>query len=180
MRPRGGTATRPAVRRGPLGLSLTSGALGAVGAGAVCTVISGLTAGPRGLGSALAAVLVVLVFFVPSLYFVEVANRTAPAMTLPAAITIYSLLMSWLGLLAFGTSVPDRLHQSSFAWTVIVATVGWLLTQATAVWRRRMPYLEIPLPGDAAVEGRADAHPAADGPAGDGPARDGSAVDHSP
>jgi ATP synthase protein I len=132
--------------RGPLGLSLSSGAAGAVGVGAVCVLVAGLTAGLRGLVSALAAEVVVLLFFVVSLYLVEVANRTAPAMTLPAGITVYSLLMSWLGLLAFGTSLPDRMHQSSFAWTVIAATLGWLLVQATAVWRRRTPYIEIDLP----------------------------------
>src|SRR4051812_30320398 len=122
--------------RSPLGLSLSAGAVGAVGVGALCTTVAGLSAGVRGLMSALVGLGIVLLFFVVSLYLVEVADRVAPAMTLPMGMTVYGGLMAWLGLLAFGTTLPDRLHQTSFAWAVIPATLGWVVIQATAVWRR--------------------------------------------
>jgi ATP synthase protein I len=137
---------RKADRRGPLGLSLSSGALGAGGVGVVCTVVAAAVAGVQGFASALGGVVLVLLFFVGSLYVVEVANRSAPALTLPVGMTVYSVLMSWLGLLAFGTSLPDRMHQASFAWTVIAATLGWLVVQAAAVWRSRAPYVVVDLP----------------------------------
>src|SRR3954470_13129093 len=140
----------PAAGRSPLGLSLSAGAVGAVGVGAVCTTVAGLSAGVHGLASALAGLGIVLLFFVVSLYLVEVADRVAPAMTLPVGMTVYGGLMSWLGLLAFGTSLPDRLHEASFAWTVIAATLGWLVIQATAVWRRRAPYVDVELPASEA------------------------------
>ncbi len=139
-------------RRGPLGLSLSSGVLGAVGVGLPCLIVAGAAAGWRGLASALAGLVVVLLFFGLSLYLVEVADRVAPAMTLPVGITVYGVLTLWLGILAFGTSLPDRIHRSAFAWTVIAATIGWVLVQAAAVWRQRMAYVDVPLPGDAPAD----------------------------
>lgn len=139
---------RPPRRRGPLGLSLSSGAAGAGGVGLLSVLVAGLAAGWRGSASAGVGVVVVLLFFVLSLYLVEVANTAAPSLTLPAGIAVYSALVSWLGLLAFGTSLPERLHKPSFAWTVIAATLAWLLTQGTAVWRQRVLYVDVPLPGD--------------------------------
>jgi ATP synthase protein I len=131
---------------GPLGLSLRSGALGAVGVGVVAVLLSGLVAGGRAAISAVVGVAVVVLFFVVTLYLVEVANRVAPALTLPVALTVYGTLVLWLGVLAFGTSLPDLLHKASFAWTVISSTLGWILVQAAAVWRRQIPYVEVELP----------------------------------
>jgi ATP synthase protein I len=132
--------------RGPLGLSVGSGTVGAVGAGLGATVVSALVAGGQGALSALAGVVVVVLFFVASLWLVEVANRVNPSLTLPVGLTVYSVSLLWLGLLAYGTSLPDRLSQGAFAWTVIAATLGWLLAQAVAVWRLRVPYVAVDLP----------------------------------
>ena len=109
-------------------------------------LLSGLLAGLHGAVSALCGVVVVLLFFVVSLYLVEVANRVSPSLTLPVGLTVYGTLVLWLGVLAFGTSLPDRLHHAAFAWTVIAATLGWILTQAAAVWRWRIPYVDVDLP----------------------------------
>lgn len=131
---------------GPLGLSLRSGSLGAGAVGAGGVAVSALVGGVRGAVSAVVGVVVVLLFFVVSLYLVEVANRVSPSLTLPVGLTVYGILVLWLGVLAFGTSLPDQLHQGAFAWTVITATAGWLAVQATAVWRWRGPYVDVPLP----------------------------------
>lgn len=136
--------SRPAP--GPLGLSLGSGSIGALGVGTAATAVSALVGGARGTVSAVAAVVVVLLFFVVSLWLVEVANRVNPSMTLPVGLTVYGTLVLWLGLLAFGTSLPDHLHQGAFAWTVISATLGWLVAQAVAIWRWRIPYVLVDLP----------------------------------
>jgi hypothetical protein len=109
-------------------------------------VVAAATAGVRGAISAGAGLVVVVLFFVVSMYLVEVANRVAPALTLPVGMTVYGILVAWLGLLAFGTSLPDRLHQAAFAWTVIAAALGWVVAQAVAVWRSRLSYVDVPLP----------------------------------
>jgi ATP synthase protein I len=115
-----------------------------VGLGAV--LLSGLLGGRRGTVSAVLGLAVVLLFFVLSLYLVEVANRVAPSLTLPVAVTVYSTLVLWLIVLAGGTNLPEHLHQGAFAWTVIASTLGWLVLQSIAVWRRRAPYVEVELP----------------------------------
>jgi ATP synthase protein I len=108
--------------------------------------VSAAAAGGRAATSAALGLGVVLLFFVVSLYLVEVANRVAPSLTLPAGLTVYSTLMAWLGFLGFSTTVPERLDKGAFAWTVISAALGWVVVQAVAVWRRRVPYVDVHLP----------------------------------
>lgn len=129
-----------------MGLTLGSGTFGAVGAGLTGVVVAAVVAGVRGGISAGAGLAVVILFFVVSMYLVEVANRVAPSLTLPVGMTVYGVLVAWLGLLAFGTSLPDRLHKAAFAWTVIAAALGWVVAQAVAVWRSRLHYVDVPLP----------------------------------
>jgi ATP synthase protein I len=148
--------------RGPLGLSLRSGGLGAGVVAAVAVAVSALVAGARGAVSAGCGAVLVLMFFVGSLYLVEVANRVAPAFTLPVGLTVYSTFLLWLGVLAFGTSLPDKLDRHSFAWTVISATLGWVLLQATAVWRKHISYVDVELPSS---EQEPDLEPEAPQPA---------------
>jgi hypothetical protein len=109
-------------------------------------VVAAALAGLRGGVSAGAGLAVVVLFFVVSMYLVEVANRVAPSLTLPVGMTVYGVLVAWLGLLAFGTSLPDRLQKAAFAWTVIAAALGWVVAQAVAVWRSRLHYVDVPLP----------------------------------
>lgn len=131
---------------GPLGLSLGSGGVGAAVVGVGGLVVGALVAGLSGLLSALTGVVVVVLFFVVSLWLVEVANRVNPSLTLPVGMTVYGVLLVWLGLLAYGTSLPEHLHKGVFAWTVIAVTLGWLVAQAVTVWRTRMPYVLVDLP----------------------------------
>ncbi|MDQ1672746.1 MAG: synthase protein [Frankiaceae bacterium] len=135
-----------AVHPSPLGLSLGSGTAGALGVGVGGIAVSALAAGGHGALSAVAGLVVVLLFFGVSLYVVEVANRVSPSLTLPVGVTVYSTLVLWLGVLALGTSLPDRLQPDAFAWTVVAATLGWLVAQATAVWRSKAPYVDVELP----------------------------------
>jgi ATP synthase protein I len=130
----------------PLRLSLRAGVLGAGGVGVLAVGLGALGGGARGAGSAAAGLLLVVLFFVVSLYLVEVANRVAAAFTLPAAMAIYGTLITWLGVLAFSTSLPDKLNKPAFAWTVIAGCLGWVVAQSTAVWRGRLSYVDVPLP----------------------------------
>jgi ATP synthase protein I len=138
--------------RGPLGLSIGSGAAGAGAVGGAGVLLSALIAGGRGSVSAICGVAVVLLFFVVSLYLVEVANRVDPSLTLPVGLAVYGTLVGWLILLSVRTSLPDHLDRGAFAWTVIATTLGWLVAQAVGVWRRRAPYVDVELPTSAAVE----------------------------
>ncbi|HSP36969.1 MAG TPA: hypothetical protein VLR26_04375 [Frankiaceae bacterium] len=153
-------------QRGPLGLALGSGTLGAAGTGLLAVVVAALVVGLSGAVSALFGLVVVLLFFVVSLYLVEVANRVAPSLTLPVGMTVYGVLVAWLGLLAFGTSLPDKLHLASFAWTVIASTLGWVVVQASAVWRSRLSYVDVDLP-TSAEPSKAEQHGSTAGPTED-------------
>lgn len=139
---RRGAASHPS----PIGLSLGSGTTGALGVGVAAIVVSVVAAGRHGALSALAGLVVVVLFFVVSLYLVEVADRVSPSMTLPVGVTVYSSLVLVLGVLALGTPLPDKLQPDAFAWTVVAATLGWLVAQAVAVWRSKAPYVDVELP----------------------------------
>ncbi len=139
---RRGAASHPS----PIRLSLRSGTTGALGVGVAATVVSAVAAGRHGVLSALAGLVVVVLFFVVSLYLVEVADRVSPSMTLPVGVTVYSSLVLVLGVLALGTPLPDKLQPDAFAWTVVAATLGWLVAQAVAVWRSKAPYVDVELP----------------------------------
>lgn len=134
------------VHPSPIGLSLSSGTAGALGVGVGGIAISAVAGGGRGALSALGGLVVVVLFFGVSLYLVEVANRVAPSLTLPVGVTVYSTLVLLLGVFALGTSLPDRLQPDAFAWTVVAATLGWLVAQGTAVWRSKAPYVDVDLP----------------------------------
>jgi ATP synthase protein I len=134
---------------GPLGRSLGSGGVGATGIGLAGVLLSGLLAGVHGAVSAACGLAVVVLFFVVSLYLVEVANRVSPSLTLPVGMTVFSTLLLWLAVLAFSTSLPDHLHKAAFSWTVIGSALGWVLAQAVAVWRWQMPYVDVDLPTSA-------------------------------
>jgi hypothetical protein len=141
--------------RGPLGLSLSAGGLGAGSVGAVGILVSALAAGRHGALSASCGVTVVVLFFVVSLYLVEVANRVSPSLTLPVGLTVYSTLILWLGVVAFSSDLPDKLDPGAFSWSAIAATLGWVVVQAVAVWRQRIPYVDVELPTHSADD---DAH----------------------
>jgi ATP synthase protein I len=137
------------VHASPIGLSLGSGTAGAFVVGVVGVAVSALVAGVHGAVSAVAGLVVVVLFFGVSLYLVEVADRVAPSLTLPVGVTVYSTLVLVLGVLALGTPLPDRLQPAAFAWTVVAATLGWVVVQAGAVWRSKAPYVDVELPRSA-------------------------------
>jgi len=130
----------------PLGLSLRSGLRGVVLVTPVALAVSGVFGGTRGLVSSAVGLLLVGMFFLVSMVMVEMANTLEPGLTLPVALTVYGVKIVILGVIIFGTDLTDRLNGAAFAWSVVSATLAWLVSQAVGVWRTRMPYVVIAEP----------------------------------
>ena len=136
----------------PLGLTLRAGLTGVALAAPVAISLSAGLAGVRGLVSSLVGLALVAVFFLVSMVLVERANTVGPALTLPVALTVYAIKIVVLGVIVFGTDAVSQLNAPAFCWSVVGATLGWLIAHAVAVWRTRMPYVVIPSPPDSPPE----------------------------
>jgi ATP synthase protein I len=128
----------------PLGLTLRSGLRGVLLAAPIALGLSGGLDGVRGVLSSLAGLLLVAVFFLVSMVLVERANTVGPALTLPVALTVYGIKIVILGVIVFGTNAMSHLDAPAFSWSVVGATLAWLVSHAVGVWRTRMPYVVIP------------------------------------
>jgi ATP synthase protein I len=137
-------ATRAPKTLGPLGLTLRAGLTGVAITGPVALALSGAFGGLRGLASSAVGLALVAFFFLVSMVLVERANTVGPALTLPVALTVYGIKIVVLGVIVFGTNAISHLNAPAFCWSVVGATMGWLIAQATAVWRTKMPYVVIP------------------------------------
>jgi ATP synthase protein I len=136
---------RPAARPvTPLGLTLRSGLTGVALAAPFALGLSGGLAGWRGAISAAVALALVAGFFLVSMVLVERANTVGPALTLPVALAVYGTKIVILGVIVFGTDAVTHLNIPAFAWSVVGATLAWLVAHAVGVWRTQMLYVEIP------------------------------------
>jgi ATP synthase protein I len=109
----------------------------------VALALSGGLAGLRGLVSSAVGLLLVGVFFLTSMVLVERANTVGPALTLPVALTVYGVKIVILGVIVFGTDAVSHLSAPAFCWSVVGATLAWLVSHAVGVWRTRMPYVVV-------------------------------------
>jgi ATP synthase protein I len=107
--------------------------------------ISWAVGGWRAAAGGAAGLLVVAGFFAISVVLVEAANRVHPSMTLPVALTEYSVKVIVLGAVAF--AVPDSWGSArpAFAIALIVGTLAWLASQALGVWRAPLRYVDMSL-----------------------------------
>lgn len=128
----------------PLGLTLRSGLAGVLIAAPFALGLSAGFGGLRGLFSSLAGLVLVALFFLVSMVLVEMANSVGPALTLPVALTVYGIKIVVLGVIVFGTNVMSHVNAPAFCWSVVAATLSWLVAHAVGVWRTRMPYVVIP------------------------------------
>lgn len=128
----------------PLGLTLRSGLTGVGLVAPIALALSGGLAGIRGLISSLVGLTLVAVFFLVSMVLVERANTVGPALTLPVALTVYGTKIIILGVIVFGTDAVSHLNAPAFSWSVVGATLAWLVAHAWGVWHHRMPYVVIP------------------------------------
>jgi ATP synthase protein I len=127
----------------PLGLTLRSGLRGVILAAPVALALSGALGGVRGLVSSAVGLLLVGSFFLISMVLVERANTVGPALTLPVALTVYGVKVVILGAIVFGTDAVSHMSAPAFCWTVVGATLAWLISHAVGIWRTRMPYVVI-------------------------------------
>ncbi len=137
-------ADRAPTRLTPLGLTLRAGLTGVAIASPVALALSGALGGLRGLVSSAVGLALVAVFFLVSMVLVERANTVGPALTLPVALTVYGTKVVILGVIVFGTDAVSHLNAAAFCWSVVGATLAWLVAHAVAVWRTKMPYVVIP------------------------------------
>jgi ATP synthase protein I len=162
---RASRARRAPTTLSPLGLTLRAGLSGVAISAPVALVLSGVLAGVRGLISSAIGLALVALFFLVSMVLVERANTVGPALTLPVALTVYGIKIVVLGVIVFGTNAVSHLNAPAFCWSVVAATMSWLVAHAVAVWRTKMPYVviaepipdrtpEIPKPPPQAVAGR--------------------------
>ncbi len=148
-----GRAGRAPTRLSPLALTLRAGLTGVAIAAPVALALSGGFGGVRGLVSSAVGLALVAVFFLVSMVLVERANTVGPALTLPVALTVYGIKIVVLGVIVFGTDAVSHLHIAAFSWSVVGATIAWLVAHAVAVWRTKMPYVVI---SEADEPGKAD------------------------
>ena len=127
----------------PLRLTLRSGLRGVVLAAPLALALSGGLGGIRGLLSSAAGLVLVGAFFLVSMVLVERANTVGPALTLPVALTVYGVKIVILGVIVFGTDAVSHLNAPAFCWSVVGATLAWLISHAVGVWRTRLPYVVI-------------------------------------
>jgi ATP synthase protein I len=146
---------RPPTKLTPLGLTLRAGLSGVAAAAPVAIALSAGLAGVRGLVSSVVGLALVAVFFLVSMVLVERANTVGPALTLPVALTVYGIKIVVLGVIVFGTDAVSHLSAPAFCWSVVGATLSWLVFHAVAVWRTRMPYVVIPPAADSSPDASA-------------------------
>lgn len=107
--------------------------------------ISWAVSGWRAAAGAAAGLLVVAGFFAISVVLVEAANRVHPSMTLPVALTEYSIKVIVLGAVAFAIPHSWGSARPAFAIGLIVGTLAWLVSQALGVWRAPLRYVDMSL-----------------------------------
>jgi ATP synthase protein I len=165
---RASRARRAPTTLSPLGLTLRAGMTGVAISAPVALVLSGAFAGIRGLISSAIGLALVALFFLVSMVLVERANTVGPALTLPVALTVYGIKIVVLGIIVFGTNAVSHLNAPAFCWSVVGATMSWLVAHAVAVWRTKMPYVVIPdvAPAPASPAPQAVAGQRFDDPAG--------------
>ena len=133
------TPARLALRYGPRALLLVAVPM---------LPISAAVGGWRALAGAAAGLLVVAGFFTVSVLAVEAANRVSPSMTLPVALTTYSIKIIVLGAAAFAVPASWGSARPAFAIGLVVGTVCWLVSQAVGVWRAPLRYVDASLARD--------------------------------
>ena len=153
---------RPPTKLTPLGLTLRAGLTGVGLTTPIAVGLSAGLAGVRGLVSSVVGLALVAVFFLVSMVLVERANTVGPALTLPVALTVYGIKIVVLGVIVFGTDAVSHLNAPAFCWSVVGATLGWLVAHAVAVWRTRMPYVVIPPSPDSSSGASPESLPAPD------------------
>jgi ATP synthase protein I len=145
-----GSGRRRAHRRSteeisPARLALRYGPRALLAVAVLMVPISWVVGGWRAAAGAAAGLLVVAGFFAVSVVLVEAANRVHPSMTLPVALTEYSVKVIVLGAVAF--AVPDSWGNArpAFAFGLIIGTLAWLVSQALGVWRAPLRYVDMSL-----------------------------------
>lgn len=110
---------------------------------AVPAVVAGLLgSGATGAASALLGVLVVLAFFGLSLAVVAVAAvRVSPAMLMQLGLLSYVVRVLALGGLLRLLGDASFLSRPAFAWTIVGATVVWVVAEVAYLWRAKLPYV---------------------------------------
>jgi ATP synthase protein I len=106
-----------------------------------CWAVSGF----RAVAGAAAGLLVVAGFFTVSVLAVEAANRVSPSLTLPVALTTYSIKIIVLGAAAFAVPESWGSARPAFAIGLVTGTIGWLIGQAVGVWRAPLRYVDMSL-----------------------------------
>jgi ATP synthase protein I len=103
-----------------------------------------LIAGWAGLAGALGATVVVALFFVISTVAVALADARDPALTLPVALTTYTVKVVVLGVVGFPIARGSASWHAVTGWTLLAATLWWTGVQAWWFWRTPRPYVVLP------------------------------------
>jgi ATP synthase protein I len=129
----------------PARLALRYGPRALLAVAVLLVPISWVVGGWRAAAGGAAGLLVVAGFFAISVVLVEAANRVHPSMTLPVALTEYSVKVIVLGAVAF--AIPDSWGHArpGFAIGLIIGTLAWLGSQALGVWRAPLRYVDMSL-----------------------------------
>lgn len=148
MSPRFGRRRPPKSRTeeiSPARLALRYGPRALLVVAVLLVPISWAVAGWRAAAGGAAGLVVVAGFFAISVVLVEAANRVHPSMTLPVALTEYSIKVIVLGAVAFAIPHSWGSARPAFAIGLIVGTLAWLGSQALGVWRAPLRYVDMSL-----------------------------------
>lgn len=129
----------------PARLALRYGPRALLAVAVLLIPISWAVGGWRAAAGGAAGLLVVAGFFTISVVLVEAANRVHPSMTLPVALTEYSIKVIVLGAIAFAIPHSWGNARPGFAFGLIVGTLAWLGSQALGVWRAPLRYVDLSL-----------------------------------
>ncbi|MDQ6648745.1 MAG: hypothetical protein M3Z02_01275 [Actinomycetota bacterium] len=126
---------------------LRGAALGVGALSPLVLLVAGLAAGLAGVLAAAAGLVAVTVFFLAGIGCVAAAEKAAPDLMLPVALTAFVVTLAALG--ALMAVVPENAHfsRTTFAVSVGVGALVWVHMQAYRVWSAKLLYVTLPKQG---------------------------------
>lgn len=108
----------------------------------LATVVAGLAGGGRSALGAAVGVLLVTVSFAGSAYVVLRAARLSAQLMFQAAMLTYLVKIIVLAVLLVTLRHVSAFDGTAFGWTVLTATVVWLVVEVRMFAAMRIPYVE--------------------------------------
>lgn len=116
--------------------------------GTVCVLVAGLTQGSTSASSAAVGAVMAIVFFASTGWIVGPIAAVMPQFSLAAAMIFYltkvALLLALFVLLTADGNEANLVDRQSLGITVLVISIGWIVTRTVDAFRERVPIYDLP------------------------------------